>query len=116
MRSAHWLLVAPLLAAAHARPLFSLRGGQAADAGTQTPPEIGNPLEAYVDSLADFMQTFENLNQRASSTCKGSAFLGFKASAARVKQRADRRALQSAHRQIREIYHDAIGHACQERS
>jgi hypothetical protein len=71
-------------------------------------------MTMYADDLSNFMSTFETLLEEASKTCKRSAF-GFTASAARVRQRPDRRALRTAHLQIREIYHDAVGHACAER-
>lgn len=121
MRSV-WLfcaVVAPLVA--HARIITSIRGGQVSDAAADlasndvgTPLEV-NQLETYVNSLANFMQTFEELKDKASSTCKKSVFLGLRASETRVRQRADRLALLSAHRQIRELYLDAVSHACAER-
>ena len=68
-----------------------------------------------MEELGNFMTTFDALVERATSTSKGSLFFGFTASAARVRQRPDRRALRSAHVTIRELYHDAVSHACDER-
>lgn len=75
---------------------------------TMAPSSSSAALAEYVEKLNTFMDTFESLVARASTTCKRSKFLGFTASAASVRQRPDRRALNTAHQQLREIYRDAM--------
>ena len=71
-------------------------------------------LEQYLDEMGEFMALFEREVERASRTCKKNA-LGFSASAARVRQRPDRRALGTAQRQLAEMYADALAHGSPER-
>ena len=83
------------------------------DTTTAAPPsDAAGHLAAYADALADFMLTFQQLSDKAGRECKDRFWA---ASESRLRQRPDRQALQSAHRQIRELYHDAITHACAER-
>ena len=93
------------------------RGGKSVSSPSteQAPSTAASALASYVEELGNFMTTFDALVERATSTSKGSLFFGFTASAARVRQRPDRRALRSAHVTIRELYHDAVSHACDER-
>ena len=93
------------------------RGGfDGADGGSESAGELpaaAGPsttaaMADYVEKLGAFMDTFESALTRASTTCKKSRFLGLTASAASVRQRSDRKALHTAHQQLREIYRDAL--------
>ena len=57
-------------------------------------PTLSDCLAEYTRGLDTFMDTFDVLLNKASSDCKRSAFLGFKASSSRVRQRADLLVLQ----------------------
>ena len=124
-------LVTVLAAASASRPASAysvLRGGlvsvrtptdtQAteAHAGTKhtedvTVKEDAVALKEYVSALEEFMGTFESTLQMASRRCKPYGPFGLSASPSRVRQRPDRKALQTAHHQLSELYASTIADA-----
>ena len=90
--------------------VLNYRGGADATGLDEEPalPSAAACLRTYVEELNTFMDLFEALLEKASRTSKKSRFLGLTASAATVAQRGDRRALHTAHQQLREVYRDAV--------
>ena len=79
------------------------------EAAAEAPPDVGSVCKRYRGELADFFATFEQLVHRACTTCKPNA-IGYRSSRDRIKQRADRQALCTAHARLSEIYRDAAAH------
>merc|ERR1719424_2086090 len=113
------LLLAALAAAAAAReprsavlPVSNLRGGQlaqlasaeppAAPLTASSPPELssGAALQGYLEAMGGFMERFSQLVDTATGSCKPNFFGMPSPSAAKIRSRPDRQALQQAHRHL----------------
>ena len=128
------LLLAALVAAAAAAreprsavlPASHLRGGQLSQLASAEPPAAplnaspppaslelsgGAALQAYLEAMGSFMERFSQLVDTATGSCKPNFFGMPSPSAAKIRSRPDRQALQQAHRHLHNLHTDALAMA-----